>query len=43
MAAAEEAGVPVLIFPVHSLLEVYKKEAEPGEEGGKSVCRLEVD
>ena len=32
MAAAEETEVPVLIFPVHGLLEVYEREAEAGEE-----------
>ena len=35
--AAEEAEVPVLIFPVHGLLEVYEREAEAGEEGEECV------
>ena len=39
MAAAEEAEVPVLIFPVHGLLEVYEREAEAGEEGEECVSR----
>ena len=32
MAPAEEAEVPLLIFPVHGLLEVYERKAEAGEE-----------
>ena len=32
MAPAEEAEVPLLIFPVHGLLGVYEREAEAGEE-----------
>ena len=37
MAPAEEAKVPVLIFPVHGLLEVYEREAEAGEEEEECV------
>ena len=37
VAPAEEAEEPVLIFPVHGLLEVYKREAEAGEEGEECV------
>ena len=39
VAAAEEAEVPVLIFPVDGLLEVYEGEAESGgkEEGFVSL------
>ena len=37
MTATEEAEVPVLIFPVHGLLEVYEREAEAGEEGEECV------
>ena len=31
MAAAAEDGVPILIFPVHDLMEVYESETRPGE------------
>ena len=37
VTAAEGAGVPVLIFPVYDLLEVYEREAEAGEEGEECV------
>ena len=37
MVAAEEDKLPVLIFPVHGLLEVYEREAKAGEEGEECV------
>ena len=37
MAAAEEDEVPVLIFSVHDLLEVYEKEAAAGEREEECV------
>ena len=37
VAAAEEAKVPLLLFPVCGLLEVYERGAESGEEGEKCV------
>ena len=37
MAAAEEAEVPLLQFPVYGLLEVYGRGTQSGEEGEKCV------
>ena len=37
MTPVEEAEVPILIFPVHGLLEVYEREAEAGEEEEECV------
>ena len=37
VATAEEAEVPLLIFPVHGLLGVYEREAEAGEEEEECV------
>ena len=37
VAHAEEAELPLLIFPVHGLLEVYEREAEAEEEEEECV------